>query len=106
MDPNELKPRRGASSTSKPATSKNSKYAFMNLATKSDEPRIFDCTKLDTETLQNAIGTVTAAGDLISFTLTQDGGALCISVVSNGERYKQYAATMQAANDILEALTV
>ena len=105
MDPNETKHVKRAPSARKRETSPESKYAFMNLATQS-EPRVFDCTRLDPQALQDAIATVTASGDLISFTLTQDAGAICISVVSNGTRYKQYAATTEAANDILQALSV
>ncbi len=101
-----MKARKTAPVDRKNETSKNSKYAFMNLATKQGEPRAFNVARLDPQTMQSAISTVTAAGDLISFTLTKDAGAICISVVSHGQRYAQYAATTDAANDILEALTI
>ena len=98
MDPNEFKTRKRAD---KPATDKyarfkkdgNTKNGFLYL--KAVDPHL----------LQDAIESVTANGDLISFTRTSDGNALCICITTNGERFRQYAASDTELTTLLESLT-
>lgn len=69
-------------------------------ARKSLEPRshsIFE--SVTPERLVNLIETVTREGDLISFSRTMDGGAVCVSVLSGTEAEKWYASS----TDDLEA---
>ena len=53
-----------------------------------------------------AINAVIEAGDMVSFTQTTDGGAICVCVLHNREPHKAYAKDMEELTDILEAFTV
>ncbi len=98
MDKNET-----ARRTAKPGVGKD-KYAKFKRETKTATGFLY-LKAVDPTLLQDAIESVTAAGDLISFTRTSDGGALCITITTNGERLKQYAATDKEMVDLLESLT-
>ena len=63
--------------------------------------QIMGCTSLG-----HAIGTVLENGDMISFTMTSDGGCLCICILSDGDKLKSYARTGEELQDLLESLTV
>lgn len=81
-----------------------SRYSFMKPA-REPESRV-RIEHADPQTLTDAIARVMANGDLISFTYTSDGGAICISVISGGSRHKVYAASIRELTDVLEALTL
>ena len=91
-------PRKGAKKT------RASRYEFMKPV--SGPPKKFDLSRIDPATVSDAITAVLEAGDLISFTLTSDGGALCISVTCQGERYKTYCTSTSDAEDTLTAMTI
>ena len=97
MDPNETRARK------KPVTSPKDRYARFR---KSDSvPNSFLYLKaVDPHLLQDAIEAVTAEGNLISFTRTSDGNAICITITVSGERYRQYAANDTELNTLLESL--
>lgn len=54
--------------------------------------------------IQNAIATVCSSGDLISFALTGDGGALSITIVQDDVRHKAYAKHGDAVSGTLRNL--
>ena len=83
---------------------KKNAYAFMKKASSSSTG--FDLNRVDAESVRDAVYNVTAAGDMISFTLTSDGGAICVSVTSKGERHKAYASTTEDLEDLLTALSL
>jgi len=97
MDPNETKARKKAPGSA------NGKYAKFKRETKTAKGFLY-LKSVDPTLLQDAIESVTAAGDLISFTRTSDGGALCISITTAGERLKQYATTDDELNELLQSL--
>jgi hypothetical protein len=55
--------------------------------------------------LQDAIDAVTGAGDLVSFSRTRDGGAVVVSIVSDGAVLKAYAADLEELRDALVTAT-
>ncbi len=86
----------------KPAKDKYAKFK----TDKKTETGFLYLKALDPNLLQDAIESVTADGDMISFTRTSDGGALCITITTGGERYKQYASTDAELNDLINSLVV
>jgi hypothetical protein len=59
----------------------------------------------DFDVIARAIEAVTAAGDALVFGRTTDGGALSLSVLSGGERYTEYASSVEDAEDALRRAT-
>lgn len=95
-------PRGPKKGTQKPS---GDKYAFMKKA-KDAHGRTFDISRIDSELLRDAIQSVIENGDLISFTLTSDSGAICITVISGTDRNKAYASDTAGLADILGALSI
>lgn len=54
--------------------------------------------------LADAIQSVAAAGDLLSFGSTRDGGAWLVAVYSNGVRYPQYAHSAEELEAVLREI--
>jgi len=65
--------------------------------------RPFDCGGVDEAEVWEFVKTVVEAGDNVCFTLTSDGGALCICVLAGTTRHKAYASTPE---DLLEKFTM
>ncbi len=104
MDRQEVARRKAAPEAAgqKPVDAKN-KYAKFKRETKTAQGFLY-LRSLDPVLLQDAIESVTEAGDMISFTRTSDGGALCICITTAGERLKQYASTDAELNDLIQSL--
>ena len=54
----------------------------------------------------SAIVTVLENGDLVSFSMTSDQGALVLCIMSHGEKVKEYIRTADELSDVLGVLTV
>ena len=68
------------------------------------EDQDVDFSQVEAESVKAAIHAVISDGDAISFSLTSDGGALAVTVLSGGERHKAYAHKISEIEDLLEAL--
>ena len=62
----------------------------------------FSIEQCDVAELAHFIGLVVGHGDLCSFSLTSDGGALCLCVLQGGRQYKSYA---RSADELLVRMT-
>lgn len=56
---------------------------------------------IDSALLRDTVGNVTAAGDMIAFTLTSDRGAFCVIVVHDGITEKWYPNGTESCEDVL-----
>lgn len=54
--------------------------------------------------LADALDLCIDAGDLVSFSRTSDGGAICIYVKSGNQVFKTYAITQQDVDETVEVL--
>lgn len=54
--------------------------------------------------LAAALDGCTSAGDLVGFSRTSDGGAICIYVKADGLDFKSYAVTQEELDDALQIL--
>lgn len=70
--------------------------------------RMFDVSSIDADEVKHLLSVVVANGDCACFSLTSDGGALAITILSGGTRHKAYAATadgfLERASELLETL--
>lgn len=71
-------------------------------------PRAFDLDSLDDGEVALLVRRVAKEGDACVFSLTSDGGALCVTVLQGVVRHKCYASTVEEAyvkwTDLLETL--
>lgn len=70
--------------------------------------RVFDCDSVDANEVWAFVALLAQNGDGVCFSLTSDGGALTICVLSGQTRHKAYAATpeelYQRLTDLREEL--
>jgi len=70
--------------------------------------RMFDVGSIDASEIQHLLKVVVEHGDNLSLTLTSDGGALSITILSGDTRHTAYAATAEQfyvrAHDLLETV--
>lgn len=89
--------RKGASSNGKGVKRAASRFGVRKAA--SDPPSLADVTGLGA-----IIDAAAAEGDALTFGRTSDGGAVAITVLSDGGREKAYAATQEELNALIVAL--
>jgi len=65
----------------------------------------FDWRLVDVGILGACVASVTRAGDCISFSVTSDGGAGVVTILSTGAPVKKYPPSVQAAEALLKRLT-
>lgn len=98
MDPNELKRPKAAKTDGK------RKYAYFKKKGTAAQDFLY-LKAVDPHLLQDAIESVTADGNLISFTRTRDGGAITVTILVDGERMGRTASTATELTELLESLT-
>jgi hypothetical protein len=84
------------------ASGTKDKYAEFDTAATADG---FRWSGVNSNVLAGCVAAVTGAGDCISFSVTSDGGAGVITVLSSGAPFKRYPASEEAAEDHLKRLT-
>jgi hypothetical protein len=84
------------------ASGTKDKYADFDAAASADG---FRWSGVDSDILAACVAAVTGSGDCISFSVTSDGGAGVITVLSSGAPFKRYPASEEAAEDHLRRLT-
>jgi len=56
------------------------------------------------ETIAAVISSVTARGCAVQFSLTRDGGSLCVRIVGDGEPYNEYVRPTEDVDEYLRGL--
>lgn len=57
------------------------------------------------ESLRRCISLVTACGDAITLSVTRDGGAACLALLTDNEVIKVYASTVEELDEYLGAIS-
>ena len=91
-----------------PHKPKKTKVKYGALTREKPKQGTFNVTMLqdNEQALRDAITNVLENGDLISLSLTSDGGCLVICVMSDGDRVKEYVRTQEELTDVLMALSI
>lgn len=70
--------------------------------------RMFDVSGIDADEVMHLLNMVVKSGDCLCFSLTSDGGALALTVLSGGVRHKAYATDpdgfLECATNLLAEL--
>ena len=83
---------------------KAGRYAQLSKAADAKAP--FDIGHLLAADVGAAIAGVLENGDMVSFTMTSDGGALVICVLTDGDRHKEYVRSKDELDDVLGVLAL
>lgn len=59
---------------------------------------------VDAVVLQDCVDSVLGAGDAIAFGVTKDGGAIAITIYSDGEAEKLYGGSTEELTELLEGI--
>lgn len=88
-----------SSSSSSPTT--DGRYARLSRATQGGRASFAEC---HPEELGSAIDQVIEVGDLLSFSRTSDGGAVCLFIKSRTETLKVYCASQEELAEAIHDL--
>lgn len=94
--------RRSSSHTSETERLANGvKYASLSRQSQDGRGSFAECQR---DLLAGALDLCIDAGDLVSFSRTSDGGAICIYVKSGNQVFKTYAVTQKDVDEAVEVL--